>query len=516
MQLDQQATTGFEHVKQRQFRFYNVLVTALMATGSFGAGYAASIIGTTLAQPSFLSYFELTTRPDGTQLTATTNGLFFTGGVLGVGTISWMADRWGRLWALRVSSAVCLVASACLAGSVGIGMFIAFRTLSGAGVFMLVGAIPMWISETAPPSVRGFLGDFHSVGILFGYALASYVGYGFYQLPPTDDMAWRGPFVVGCGPLAFHLVALFFLPESPRWLMMQGRAELAERTLRRLHTADEAAVEMRQISAAIEVDRHLDSSWASMFLRPAYRKRILISSSVVVMVESAGVLVINNYGPSIYGSLGFDTDRQLVYNMGYNTMSVTGGLISLLIIDRIKRPRMLATGLTGACATLIVLAAILANNDPTAPGVDKDALRAGVAVIYIYTLTFELFLNGTMFTYMAELFPTHIRSKGLVVTTASLTAINILWTQVAPTAFDAIGWKFYLCFIIPPMLFAILVWFTFPNTLGVPLEDIARIFGDHEESYMCELTESSAGERQPNKEKPANETEAAVEVCHWA
>lgn len=513
MEHDQQITTGFEHVKKRQFRLYNVLVTALMGTGSFGAGYAASIIGTTLAQPAFLSYFGLTTRPDATQLIATTNGLFFAGGVLGVATISWMADHWGRLWALRVSGAVCLVASACLAGSVGIGMFIAFRTLSGAGVFMLVGGIPMWISETAPPSVRGLLGDFHSIGILFGYALASYVGYAFYHLPPTNDMAWRGPFIVGCGPLAFHLVAMFFLPESPRWLLMKGEAEHAEQTLRRLHTADEAAVEMRQISATIEVDKHLDSSWRSMFLKPAYRKRVLISSSVVVMVESAGVLVINNYGPSIYGSLGFDNDQQLVYNMGYNTMSVTGGLLSLLIIDRVQRPKLLATGLTGACTTLIVLAAILANNDPTAPGANKTALRAGVAMIYLYTLTFELFLNGTMFTYMAELFPTHIRSKGLVITIASLTAINILWTQVAPTAFAAIGWKLYLCFIIPPMLFAILVWFTFPNTLGVPLEEIARIFGDHEENFTQQHAETSHEKSLINAGKRANETENAVQVC---
>ncbi|KPI38113.1 Quinate permease [Cyphellophora attinorum] len=233
-------TEHFEHVKSRQLRLYNVGVTVLMAAGSLGAGYAAAIIGTTLAQPSFLDYFALLSRSDGTDLIATTNGLFFTGGVLGVITISWLADTWGRLWALRVSTAVSIIAGALLAGSVHIAMFIFARTVAGAGVFMLVASIPMWISETAPPATRGVLADFHSCGILLGYAMASYMGYAFFHLPANENMAWRGPFIVGLVPLVCHFIALWYVPESPRWLLMNGHPERAESTLRRLHTAEEA------------------------------------------------------------------------------------------------------------------------------------------------------------------------------------------------------------------------------------------------------------------------------------
>ncbi|KIW89887.1 uncharacterized protein Z519_09316 [Cladophialophora bantiana CBS 173.52] len=375
-----------------------------MAVGSLGAGYAASIIGTTLAQPSFLTYFDLLTRSNGTQLIATTNGLFFAGGVLGVITISWMADTWGRLCALRVSSAVSILVNALLAGSVNIGMFIAFRTVAGAGVFMLVAAIPLWISETAPPATRGTLADFHSCGILLGYGLASYMGYAFFHLPTEDNVAWRGPFIVGLVPLAFHLIALSFVPESPRWLLVNRQPERAQAVLRRLHTALEATVELQQISAAIKREKRLDSSWSAMVRKPAYLKRALISSSTVVFIESSGILVINNYGPTIYGSLGFDKLTQLRYNMGYNTMAIAGGLLSFFIIDRVARPKLIMTGLTVCCSTLIALAAILANFASSADDLahpNTTALRAGVAMIYIYCLSFKFFLDGTMFAYMA-------------------------------------------------------------------------------------------------------------------
>ncbi|EXJ61031.1 hypothetical protein A1O7_05184 [Cladophialophora yegresii CBS 114405] len=505
-----------EHSAGRQYRPYNLIVTALMALGSVSAGYSASIIATTLAQPSFLTYFELLTRPNGTELIATTNGLFFTGGVLGTVTISFFADKWGRKWAIGISSMLSLVASALLAGSVHIGMFIAIRTLAGAGVFMLVAAIPVWISETAPPNIRGILVDFHSIGILFGYALASWIGYAFYHLPPTDNMAWRGPFVVGCGPPFLHLVALWMLPESPRFLLMNGKSDAAEKTLRRLHTANEATAEFMQISAAIEVDKHLESSWISMIRKPAYRKRALLIMAVVLGVESSGVLVINNYGPTIYASLGFDVNTQFVYQIGWITLSLGGGLLSFLIIDRVARPKLLAIGMGSCAACLIILAAIVsrfATSPESLAHPNKSALRAAVGMMYVYILAFQFFLDGTMYAYMGELFPNHLRAKGLVIAIATLTGINILWTQVAPVAFTNIGWKFYLCFIIPTAMFGIALWFFLPDTLGVPLEEVARIFGDHEENYIrpnCGPFQLSTQGKHENPEERVEEILASA------
>lgn len=489
-----QHSDGQQHYAGRQFRAYNVLMVALMSLGSMGYGYSASIIATTLAQPSFISYFELDTRPDGTQLIATMNGLYQAGGFLGVLTVSWFADRWGRRFAIGISALITLISGAFLAGSVHVAMFIAFRFFSGAGAFMIVAAVPIWMNEVVPPTVRGILVDCHSVGLLFGYALATWLGYAFYHLPPTNNGAWRAPLAFQCLPVFLLLLGLKWMPESPRWLILRDRQEEAEQTLRKLHTAEEASVEFAQIQSSIQHDRTLEHSWWSMFAKPSYRKRSLLAIATTFSIQTSGILVINNYGPRLYSTLGFDTNRQFIYQIGWITLAFGTGIISFFVIDAFPRPKLLATGVMGCALSLLVLmvlVALYATSQSSIENPNQSGLQAGVAMMYIYVCFYELCLGGVQFAYLGELFPTHIRAKGMVIGIANICVMNIMWLQAAPTAFENIGWKFYLAFIIPGIISAILMWIFFPDTLGVPLEDIARLFGDHQE-IVLETPENEA------------------------
>ena len=93
-------------------------------------------------------------------------------------------------------------------------------------------------------------------------------------------------------------------------------------------------------------------------------------------------------------------------------------------------------------------------------------------------------LDGTQFSYLGEIFPTHLRAKGVCLGVSMISLMNIVWLQSAPTAFKTIKWKFYLAFIIPGTIGAILMWIYFPDTLGLPLEEVAAIFGDADEVAM--------------------------------
>jgi hypothetical protein len=97
---------------------------------------------------------------------------------------------------------------------------------------------------------------------------------------------------------------------------------------------------------------------------------------------------------------------------------------------------------------------------------------------------------------LSEIFPNHIRAKGVVVGVATICAINIVWLQVAPIAFETIGYRFYLTFCIPGFFAAAWLWFYFPNTLGMPLEDVAKIFGDHDELYSQTSAADAAGKEK--------------------
>lgn len=289
-----------EHARGRQFRIYNVLMVLLMSAGSMSYGYSASIIATTLAQPTFLAYFQLA-GPDASsnanQLIATMNGLYQAGGFLAVFSTSYLADKWGRKMAIAVSAAITIFSGALLAGSVDIGMFIFFRFVSGAGAFMILAAVPVWMNEVVPPSIRGVLVDIHGAALLFGYMLATWIGYGFYLYRPTGNVQWRAPLAFQVVWPTILLCGMYWMPESPRWLLLNKRPEQAEAVLRKLHTPAEAEIEYMQIKRQMEIDSRLPSSYVSMFTKPSYRRRTLIGIATTCSVQFSGILVINVRNP---------------------------------------------------------------------------------------------------------------------------------------------------------------------------------------------------------------------------
>lgn len=197
--------------------------------------------------------------------------------------------------------------------------------------------------------------------------------------------------------------------------------------------------------------------------------------------------MVNNYGPSIYSSLGFDTELQLMLPAIWLTVAWVFNIVPMFFVDRFNRPRYIAFGVLGCMACLIVEAALVAEFIPSD---NTAALHAAVAMLFVFVVFYSNFLDGTQFSYLGEIFPTHLRAKGVCLGVAMISFMNIIWLQAAPTAFANIGWKFYLCFIIPGTIGGIVMWMYFPNTRGLPLEEVAAIFGDADEIaiYQRDLT----------------------------
>ena len=132
-----------EGERKQKLNAYNVLILCMLAPASITYGYSASIIATTLGQPSFLEYFGLLTAPNAAAIFGATGGLFFAGATIGPLLLPWIADKYGRKWSIAVSEFLCLISFAVMAGSTHIAEFLAFRFVSGAGAFMSLAAIPV-------------------------------------------------------------------------------------------------------------------------------------------------------------------------------------------------------------------------------------------------------------------------------------------------------------------------------------------------------------------------------------
>ena len=165
---------------------------------------------------------------------------------------------------------------------------------------MLLVAIPMWITEVAPPHGRGILAEIHAWMAVVGYLVAGYVGVGFFYYHPLGGSEWRGPLALAAFFPLVTLACLPFLPESPRWLIGKGHNDQAFKILESLHRRKGesenvyAHAEFIQIQKQVELDRSLDSSWKVILTRPSYRKRALIACTVLSGIYSSGTLTITS------------------------------------------------------------------------------------------------------------------------------------------------------------------------------------------------------------------------------
>lgn len=188
---------------------------------------------------------------------------------------------------------------------------------------MILSAVPIWMNEVVPPKNRGAFVDLHGASLLFGYALSAWVGLGFYHLHAPGNNVWRAPMgtsppnlasqsipltksAIQCLPALLTTILAYVLPESPRWLLMNDRYDQARNNLLKMHSPEEAAVELAQINAQMQIDRHLPNSYWAMFKRPSYRKRSLLAIATTGGIQFSGILVINSMytscasSPAIY------------------------------------------------------------------------------------------------------------------------------------------------------------------------------------------------------------------------
>lgn len=162
---------------------------------------------------------------------------------------------------------------------------------------MTLTAVPLWITETVPPKSRGILSDISPILINLGYMGSSWVGVGFYFYHGHGN-EWRAPIALGCLPCILCLISLWWVPESPRYLLIKDQSTKALEIVRNLHARDGSDTypehEFELMLRQIQFDRSLKSTYLEMFRRPSYRKRSVMAIGLIFVLVSSGVLVINS------------------------------------------------------------------------------------------------------------------------------------------------------------------------------------------------------------------------------
>ncbi|KAJ5813256.1 uncharacterized protein N7503_000006 [Penicillium pulvis] len=427
-----------------------IFILVFLGFGSTSMGYASSIIATTLSQPSWYQSLHLYTASSSTALIGATNALFYTGGAFGSLFSGFIVHKYGRKKCAALAALIILIASALVTASQHIGMFITFRFFQGWGSFQMLSTIPLWMAELVPPKRRGLLVQVHPAMINFGCTAATYTGIGFYYYSGGGDNRWRGPIgLAGLFPFLF-LIGLYWIPESPRFLISNGRSDEAWDILRRLHSNPRdpehlfAKKELYQIHQQLQLD------------------------------DAQSVDFKSDYGGLIYKSLGFDSAAVLQIQGGYQLCGWVMNTACMFFIDRFPRNKLMSFGYF-TCGVTVVIEAVLQKY--YLGTTNHAGLGASAAMLFLNVIFFGLFVEGAGFCYVAEIWPTYARGEGYALGMCTLCVTSIIWLQSSPTAFDTIGWKFYIIFIVFDALAMVVVWF-YPDTQGKPLEEVGALFGD--------------------------------------
>lgn len=257
-----------------------------------------------------------------------------------------VSDRWGRKAANAVAAILLIIGNALQAGSVHIAMFFVGRYVVGFGGGMLLANTPVYLSEIAPAHNRGLLVGLQGNLVTFGYVVSSLAAFGFHFIDAPYQ--WRLNFIVATVVALALLVSLISLPESPRWLVNQGRIDEAEQILNAIHkTLDDpkgeiAQAELVQIIAQVEVDRSLPRSWLHILRTPSLRKRTICTLLVWSMAQATSITVLANLTPRLFGALGYDTVLQLGLGVIWTVALCSGCFVSNWLIDRLGRVKSLS------------------------------------------------------------------------------------------------------------------------------------------------------------------------------
>ena len=386
-------------------------------------------------------------------------GSLLAGCALGAGVAGALSDRFGRKIVLLLSAVIFALSSVATALPNGLGEFVAARVVAGVAIGIASMLAPLYIAEVAPAAIRGRLVSMNQLAIVLGILVSYLVGWAMAGL---GDASWRWMFAVAAVPSLLFFGALFFVPESPRWLVKEGRHDEAAQILARL---GEPPSQLREIERAIAEE----SGSLRQLLDKGLRRPLLIGVTLAILQQVTGINTVIYYGSIIFTEQAGaqSTSAALWANVLVGAMNLVFTVIALFTIDRLGRRVLLISAAAGMGLSLTALGFVFAVGSVT-------PARA-LALILCYVACFSFGMGPGVWVVISELFPTRIRGRAMSLATVALWLACLLITLTFLSlvkAFTAAG-----AFWLYAFMCACTVWFVWkfmPETKGKNLEEIEQ------------------------------------------
>ncbi|CEN61725.1 hypothetical protein ASPCAL08375 [Aspergillus calidoustus] len=456
----------WEHAHLAKLNIGIVCLTFLSSTN----GYDSSLLNGLQALPIWLEFLD---QPSSVWL-GFINALYWIGAATTTVAAAVVATRYGRKIPIYLGY-FCLVTGTILqTAAPNPACFIVARFFVGASMGWMNNATPVLITEASYSSHRGIASALYMTSYYVGSIVAAWVTFGTRSW--DSSWAWRFPSIFQLCMPTLALPGLLLVPESPRWLVSVGRVADARKALVTHHAGEDEQspyvdAELHSIQTAItaELEAEKHSTYAELFSTPGNRHRLFISITLGFYDQWAG------NGPLSY----YSRSDQLLISGCLQIWNLIFALAAALSVDRMGRRTLFLLSAGIMLMSYIVMTGLSGSFTET------GSTQTGIAMvpfIFIYFAGYDIALTPLLTAYPCEIWPFRLRSRGLMVTWMSCIVAIIFNTFVNPIAMDAIGWKYYIVYVVLLVSWCVITYLAYPETRGLSLEDVAVRFDRIEEA----------------------------------
>lgn len=474
-------------------------------------GFDSSVLNGLQIVPDFKRWFNYPNSKEMGLMNSAQN----MGALLALPLTPLASDKLGRRKALFIGSCIMLVGVAVQVIAKDIQTLIGARAIIGFGLCFTTNAAPLLITELAYPTQRGQITSLYNSSWYLGAIIAAWLTFGSLQHLGGTMWSWRVPSIVQALPCLVQIVFIWFIPESPRWLISRGRDQEAVNILGKYHangdTRDPLVMfEYTQILSALRMEREIyrNTSYLTLFSTPGNRRRMMIIIAIGLFSQWSGNGLVSFYITLILDGVGITKPVTQAWING--TLQIWNFLIAVaaaLLVDRAGRRTLFLISNMGM---VIVFAMWTLTTALFQTMGNVAAAKATIPLIFAFFAAYDLAYTPLLVAYCLEILPFEIRARGFAVMNLTV-VLTLAFNQfINPFAFHALQWKYYLFYCAWLVFELFFVWRFLVETKGKTLEETSAIFDGQEKidnlqqvaSIVAEQSMVAQQEQYPLQSQP--------------
>ena len=453
---------------------YLIFLSVVAALGGFLFGYDTAVISGTIAQVTQL--FQLDTLQQGWYV-----GCALVGSIVGVLFAGILSDKLGRKLTMVISAVLFSTSALGCALSADFAQLVVYRIIGGVGIGVVSIVSPLYISELAVAQYRGRLVSLYQLAVTVGFLGAYLVNYQLLAWAESGTQlsvdwlnkifiteVWRGMLGMETLPAILFFIIIFFIPESPRWLIVRGKELKAVNILEKIYNSiTEAKSQLNETKSVLTSETK--SEW-SLLMKPGIFKAVIIGVCIAILGQFMGVNAVLYYGPSIFENAGLSGGDSLFYQVLVGLVNTLTTVLALVIIDKVGRKKLVYYGVSGMVVSLILIGLYFLFGDSL--GVSSLFL---LVFFLFYVFCCAVSICAVVFVLLSEMYPTKVRGLAMSIAGFALWIGTYLIGQLTPWMLQNLtpAGTFFL-FALMCVPYMLIVWKLVPETTGKSLEEIER------------------------------------------